>query len=196
VSYVYLHAGTPLGRKGDMELALPRMDMPIGLVEWEVFVPDRYAVKVTDGNVIERRTVVHSIDAQADGSTVGSGIEAGAGAGNARGVTAGIAGGLSTGVGGGTPGDRSAPPPPPPAPAALEETLTVAAVRPNAERPTKSLDAQRPEPPSQNVVNLQRRAAGVLPVRVDVPRAGSSHQFVKPLVVDQVPSVTFRYKRR
>ena len=39
------------------------------------------------------------------------------------------------------------------------------------------------EPPSQNVVNLQARAAGVLPIRVDVPRAGVSHQFIKPLVV-------------
>ena len=50
--------------------------------------------------------------------------------------------------------------------------------------------------PSQNVINLQRRAAGVLPVRVDVPRAGTSHQFVKPLVVDQETVVSFRYKRR
>ena len=33
----------------------------------------------------------------------------------------------------------------------------------------------RPAEPSQNVINLQRRAAGVLPVRVDVPRAGTSH---------------------
>jgi 2-polyprenyl-3-methyl-5-hydroxy-6-metoxy-1,4-benzoquinol methylase len=41
------------------------------------------------------------------------------------------------------------------------------------------------------VVNLQRRAAGVLPVRVDVPRAGTSHQFVKPLVVDQKSVVSY-----
>ena len=52
------------------------------------------------------------------------------------------------------------------------------------------------EPPSQNVINLQRRAAGVLPVRVDVPRAGVSHQFVKPLVVDQETVVSLRYRRR
>jgi len=51
-------------------------------------------------------------------------------------------------------------------------------------------------PPSQNVINLQRRAAGVLPVRVDVPRAGVSHQFVKPLVLDQETVVSLRYKRR
>jgi hypothetical protein len=51
-------------------------------------------------------------------------------------------------------------------------------------------------PPSQNVVELQRRTTGVLPVRVDIPRAGTSHQFVKPLVVDQETTVRLRYKRR
>jgi hypothetical protein len=50
--------------------------------------------------------------------------------------------------------------------------------------------------PSQNVINLQQRTTGVLPVRVDVPRAGTSHQFIKPLVVDQETRVTLRYKRR
>jgi len=51
-------------------------------------------------------------------------------------------------------------------------------------------------PPSQNVINLQRRTSGVLPIRVDVPRAGTSHQYVKPLVVGQETTVTLRYKRR
>jgi hypothetical protein len=50
--------------------------------------------------------------------------------------------------------------------------------------------------PSQNVIDLQRRAAGVLPIRVDVPRAGTSHQFVKPLVVDQEATVKLKYKER
>ena len=56
--------------------------------------------------------------------------------------------------------------------------------------------APRFVPPSQNVINLQRRAAGVLPVRVDVPRAGTSFRFVRPLVVDQETVIGFRYKRR
>jgi hypothetical protein len=47
-----------------------------------------------------------------------------------------------------------------------------------------------------NVQNLQRRAAGVLPVRIDIPRAGSSHRFMKPLVIDEETVVEFRYKRR
>ena len=42
--------------------------------------------------------------------------------------------------------------------------------------------------------SLQRRAAGVLPVRIDVPRAGTSHRFLKPLVVDEETVVQFRYR--
>ena len=55
---------------------------------------------------------------------------------------------------------------------------------------------QRAQEPSLNVQSLQRRAAGVLPVRIDVPRAGTSHRFLKPLVVDEETVVQFRYKRR
>jgi hypothetical protein len=63
--------------------------------------------------------------------------------------------------------------------------------------PRKSAEAERQiVPPSQNVINLQKRAAGVLPVRIDVPRAGTSHRFVRPLVVDQETVVALRYKRR
>jgi hypothetical protein len=75
----------------------------------------------------------------------------------------------------------------------LEETVSVSASTPAVSSQEK--DEQK-QAPSQNVVNLQRRAGGVLPIRIDVPRAGTSHQFVKPLVVDQDTSVTLRYKRR
>jgi hypothetical protein len=50
--------------------------------------------------------------------------------------------------------------------------------------------------PSQNVYNLQRRVAGVLPVRVDVPRAGKSYKFVRPLVLEEETKVTFQYKSK
>src|SRR6185295_5014464 len=50
--------------------------------------------------------------------------------------------------------------------------------------------------PSLNVQNLQRRASGVLPVRMEVPRAGTSHRFLKPLVIDEASVVSFRYKNR
>jgi hypothetical protein len=49
---------------------------------------------------------------------------------------------------------------------------------------------------SENVVNLQKRVAGVLPVPIDVPRAGTSFSFVRPLVLDEETKVTFSYKSR
>ena len=49
---------------------------------------------------------------------------------------------------------------------------------------------------SANVMNLQKRVAGVLPVVIDVPRAGTSFSFVRPLVMDEETKVTFSYKSR
>ena len=36
-------------------MALPKMDVPIGVVEWEVFVPEQYTARAIDGNVIETK---------------------------------------------------------------------------------------------------------------------------------------------
>jgi hypothetical protein len=151
VSFVYMHAGTPFLRKGDFRMTLPQMDIPVGIVEWEVFVPEQYSVRAIDGNVIDRDAFPTAVQATE--------------------IVSGISGG------------------------ALAESVTVAASTPVDQ--AKAREAQKAaEPPSQNVINLQRRAAGVLPVRVDVPRAGVSHQFLKPLVVDQETVVSLRYKRR
>ncbi len=49
---------------------------------------------------------------------------------------------------------------------------------------------------SANVLNLQRKVAGVLPVAIDVPRTGTSFSFVRPLVLDEETKVTFSYKSR
>ena len=50
--------------------------------------------------------------------------------------------------------------------------------------------------PSQNVFNLQRRVAGILPVRVEIPRSGRSYHFVRPLVLEEQTNITFQYKAR
>ena len=150
VTFVYLHAGTPFEKKGEMQMTLPRMDIPVGLVEWEVFMPANYSVRATDGNVIERSRV-QPLDRVSDK-------------------------------------DEERLP-------TLAETVTVTGKPPKADANAR-LEGQKQLEPSQNVIDLQRKTAGVLPVRVDVPRTGTSHQFVKPLVVDQDTSVTFRYKRR
>ena len=166
VAFVYLHAGTPFLRKGDMQMTLPKMDIPVGIVEWELFVPELYSVRAIDGNVIDRAAFPAAI--LLTGSELYR-FGAGSGGGTGRGVAGGVAGGVSGEIGS----------------KGLEETVTV----------KKSQDSLS-VPPSQNVINLQRRAAGVLPVRVDVPRAGVSHQFVKALVVDQETVVSLKYKRR
>jgi len=49
---------------------------------------------------------------------------------------------------------------------------------------------------SASVVNLQKKVAGVLPVPIPVPRAGTSFAFVRPLVLDEETKVTFSYKSR
>ncbi|PYV75879.1 MAG: hypothetical protein DMG97_05485 [Acidobacteria bacterium] len=50
--------------------------------------------------------------------------------------------------------------------------------------------------PSSNVLNLQRRVAGVLPVAIEVPHAGTAFHFVRPLVVNEETKVTFTYKSK
>jgi hypothetical protein len=54
----------------------------------------------------------------------------------------------------------------------------------------------QPNSISANVVNLQRRIAGVLPVAIEVPRSGTSFRFVRPLVLNEETKVTFNYKNK
>jgi hypothetical protein len=56
--------------------------------------------------------------------------------------------------------------------------------------------APPPPPASTNVFNLQQRVAGVLPVAVDVPRAGVSYRFLRPLVLNEETSLSFTYKSK
>jgi hypothetical protein len=55
VSFVFLHAGAPFAKKGGTELSLPKMDVPVGLVEWEVFLPQQYKVTDFGGDAIHAR---------------------------------------------------------------------------------------------------------------------------------------------
>jgi hypothetical protein len=270
VSFVYLHAGTPFAKRGDIEMTLPKMDMPVGIVHWEVFAPERYSMRAIGGNAIdvERRTV-------ATGENVGGGVVGGVvdgmsgppgrvsvnevtggQPGEVRGRVVDTSGAVLPGVTIEVASDggvrtavtdnkgqftiRDVPPGRVSLTAslpgfgtaryaftanqqprefniemsvgALVERVTVSAEPPlvntqsatrefsfgNASPNLPSAAPQKapPAPPSQNVIDLQRRATGVLPVRIDIPRAGTSHQFVKPLVVDQETTVRLRYKRR
>jgi len=40
-----MHSGAPFAKKGGSDLSLPKMDVPINLLLWEVFLPEQYKVK-------------------------------------------------------------------------------------------------------------------------------------------------------
>jgi hypothetical protein len=240
VSFVYIHAGVPFAKKGDLRMTLPKMDIPVGVVEWELFVPEQYSARAIDGNVIDIRRAYVTYPTPAPrrvkpsvGGRIVVSLASDALAGQIRGRVTDESGAVIPGATIIIADSRTSPRVMMTAPdgaflvsgiaaghvtvtarlegfqtqsrsflyderphriditlpiSGLTETITVAAE-------AVSIDRQ-PVEPSVNVVNLQRRTAGVLPVRVDVPRAGTSHQFVKPLVVDQEAFLLLRYKRR
>ena len=52
VSFVYLHAGPAFAKKGEMQMTLPRMDVPVSVVEWELFLPEQYRADRFAGTAI------------------------------------------------------------------------------------------------------------------------------------------------
>jgi hypothetical protein len=65
-----------------------------------------------------------------------------------------------------------------------------------AKRDARKIAEKQQTAASANVTNLQQRVSGVLPVRIDVPRAGNSYHFVRPLVLDEETKVSFTYKSK
>jgi hypothetical protein len=157
VSFVYLHAGQAFARRGEAQIALPALDVPVSVLEWELFLPDRFSVKPLGGNVTPAHlvagigTLTEEVQVSADAATVAS--------------------------------------------RASERSDTY---RPNEEQVAgdRKQNEAAQQTPSLNVQNLQRRVAGVLPVRVDVPRTGTSHRFVRPLVLEEETTVSFKYRTR
>jgi hypothetical protein len=287
VSFVFLHSGAPFSRKGDGDISLPKMDVPIGVLEWELFLPEQFKVKDFSGDAFSAALLPAEFGtgsgggiASGNGAGLGPGWGGGTGGGGFRAAVSGGAGGLSlsalsagvalapgqlaghvvdqTGAAvanarvdvqnlstgatstaatasdgfwllGGMPSGTY--------------TLTTTAVGFQATRSNFSYDATNPRtsgtmlqvgsaassiivestaaeidtetstshrkdkkhkevpalpPPaaSANVFNLQQRVAGVLPVAVDVPRAGTSYRFVRPLVVNEETKLSFTYKSK
>jgi hypothetical protein len=259
VSFVVMHSGAPFAKKGDSELSLPKMDLPIGLLQWEVFLPERYKVREFGGDVIEARLLPPG-SAQVEGGEVVQIVDLK----EEVPVTANFnATGLLPGQLGGTIVDPSgaevsnalvtviheatgatmktyanssgqwmvanvpsgrlritvessgfvkyvrvlnySATRPPALSFALRLGVSAESVTVQSEsaeisetvsggRQRKSAPPPPPPPPSSNVMNLQRRVAGVLPIKVDVPREGSSYRFVRTLVIDEETKVTFAYK--
>lgn len=285
VSFVFLHAGTPFAKKGGSEISLPKMDVPITVLNWEVFLPAQYKVKDFGGDAMNANLLPESFSVDGAPAGYNPSFEAGSG----RRVFHGFGFAHKT-----APTPAMAPPPPPPsAPlvpgqlggyvsdpngaavpgvqvtvtaldtggtrtaitddsgrwaifglpsgrlqirahktgfvtetrtvnfdasnpvsynSALQlggvaETVTVMAdavqlqtsqseISRRTERDLKKQKDLESNAPSGNVLNLQQRVAGVLPVRVDVPRAGTSYRFVRPLVLDEETKLTFNYKTK
>jgi hypothetical protein len=294
VSFVFMHSGTPFAKKGGSELALPSMDIPISLLEWELFLPEQYKVKDFGGDAIAEANLsapltepgdtvmsaftnvslksfpVRKYDRLEDFAKISPGVMS-------ESMTSGQLGGVITDQNGAViPGTQVT--------LTLENggtmttqsdsegrwhfsnlssgrikinadapgfQTTVGSVRYNSGRPVsfnmqlrvgsttetvevtsaapvidmsqaqvtntfspgtgggfvagsllrKDRDKKKQEAlpqngASDNVLNLQKRVAGVLPVRVDVPRAGTSYRFARALVLDEETKVTFSYKTK
>jgi hypothetical protein len=52
VSFVYLTSGARFTKAGAYEMALPKLDVPVNLLTWEVSLPDRLEVKQFGGNAL------------------------------------------------------------------------------------------------------------------------------------------------
>jgi hypothetical protein len=260
VSFVFMHSGAPFAKKGGSDISLPKMDVPIDLLQWEVFLPEQYKVKDFGGDAIAASLLppasrdvsggeddmaingmpmagpvsnfesVNLLPGQLGGIVVDPNgavvanaqvtvtqVETGA----VRNVMTDSAGrwivsNLPSGrveVKASAPGfqhlvqkfnyDGSAPAP-------FVSSLNVGATMdtievtsnsaimdlPMMQRNAKKIAAQQQLAASANVTSLQQRVSGVLPVRVDVPRAGNSYHFVRPLVLDEETKVTFTYKSK
>jgi hypothetical protein len=260
VSFVVMHSGTPFAKKGGSELSLPKMDIPITVLHWEVFLPEQYKVKDFGGDALAANLLPASLQGSPDSATVehyDGGAAGGAAdriaplqllpgqlggyivdpsgavvtnaqvsvtqldSGNVRSATTDYSGRWFVGnmpsgrvrVTAATPGFRTtvrevlynAN-----YPTSVSFALLVGSVSESIEvrgkdqenesrqieRDLKKNQAAASNSASINVLNLQRRVAGVLPVQVDVPRAGSSYSFIRPLVLDEETKITFTYKTK
>jgi hypothetical protein len=226
IAFVFVHAGTPFAKKGDSELALPKMDIPISLLRWEVFIPSIYTLKNFGGDAmavfrLPAGTVpsfaalgnAPNVNVQKDGVTANNvrwvtgmntpvnlnpqlvsefklivspvDAEMGRGSGQIQVVTR--SGGNAYGP---VPLNTSVP-------ATTLETMTSSGgssggVYYSSTKPS----VVQSTPASANVVDFQKRVSGVLPISVDVPRAGNSYSFVRPLVLNEETKMTFRYKTK
>ena len=249
VSFVFMHSGNAFAKKGGSELSLPKMDIPIGLVNWEVFLPAKYKVADFGGDALHAR-VFPAFTLEAEEEVVprafipptmsitqrseplfpgqlGGIITDSTGAAIAgvqvtifhlqtsaisnaktdprgRWLTDNIQSGRVR-MTAEAPGFKSfikeinyaAQ-----QPSAFNVSLEVGSLAMTVEVNTSPIgrSARKDVPPaqdaSQNVLNLQRRVAGVLPVAIEIPRSGSSYRFIRPLVIDEETKVTFTYKMK
>jgi Carboxypeptidase regulatory-like domain len=262
VSFVYLNIGTRFVKSGTYEMVLPKLDVPVSLLTWEVSLPDRLEVKQFGGNALAAELLPAAVqNFSVEGTDDFNAKDANAwsetnieldslSAGQIGGVIVDSNGAVIAGatvsvmnketgasqttqsdaegrwvISGAQPGPTTVRIDSPGfrsfqhelaingsrsvrlgttlSPGTVSETVTVTGGLAENERESKRIDDQvrkqqqaQLNAPSQNVFNLQRRVAGILPVHIDVPRSGKSYRFVRPLVLDEETKITFQYRAR
>jgi hypothetical protein len=257
VSFVYYNSGARFAKSGAYNMGLPKLDIPVNLLTWEVSLPERLEVKQFGGNALSAelfpasvaKNIVDDDENIYDGADKWSQIDLSAlEPGQIGGVIVDPQGAVipganitvtnsQTGTGLTTKSDdeghwriaavqpgavkvtvsypgikisetdlnlqasKSASIGTTLEPGAISETVTVTggAAEINSRRiddVAKKNQLSLLTTASQNVVNLQRRVAGILPVAVEVPRSGRSYRFVRPLVMEEETRITFQYKSR
>ncbi len=167
VSFVFMHSGAPFAKKGGSDLSLPKMDVPINLLQWEVFLPEQYKVKDFGGDAIAANLLPPSIT-NVVGAESSNEISGRPMAGPVANQTVQV----------------------------LAENGRNYSNLESLQRDARKNAEKQQTAASSNVTSLQQRISGVLPVRIDVPRAGNSYNFVRPLVLDEETKVTFTYKSK
>ncbi|HEX5965322.1 MAG TPA: carboxypeptidase-like regulatory domain-containing protein [Pyrinomonadaceae bacterium] len=263
VSFVYQNAGTRFAKNGKYDMGLPKLDIPINLLTWEVSLPDRLEVKQFAGNATAAEylpaatqdmlaTNFDNFDDMAVNTAVSNEVElSNLQPGQVGGIVTDPNGAVVAGanvtvvnnqtgatvstradsdgrwvVANATPGPtRITVNAPGFTPAQHElnlatlqpglvgtqlqvgtvtETVTVTGAGNNIsidgvrriEELARQNRAAQLQTPSANVMNLQRRVAGILPVRIDVPKSGRSYRFVRTLVLDEETRISFNYKAK
>ena len=260
VSFVYQTNGPRFAKNGSYNLGLPKLDIPINVLSWEVALPERLEVRQFGGNALSADLLPVAaanafISEDIDGEDYNANNWASSDLSNlARGQLGGVvvdmAGAVvpgaevtvtnkqtnmsltSTTDGNGQWIVSNMPPGPiqvgisaagfkkiqydlnlqASKPLRLGTTLEVGQIQESVtvtdrggelstesrkiedmvrKNQTAQLNTQ-----SQNVFNLQRRVAGILPVAVEVPRSGRSYRFVRPLVLEEETQITFQYKTK
>jgi hypothetical protein len=265
VSFVYHSTGTRFSKSGAYDMGLPKLDIPINLLTWEVSLPDRLQVRQFAGNATAAEylpTATQDLlatnfenfdDTDLSVAAVQNEVELGnLQPGQVGGIVTDATGAVVAGAAvtvvnnqtGASLSTRSdsegrwiianASPGPTrvtvdaPGFKKMQHEMNVAAVQPGLigttlepgtisevvtvtagaannmtldgvrriEEQARQNRAAQLSAPSANVTNLQRRVAGILPVRIDVPKSGRSYRFVRTLVLDEETRISFNYKAK
>lgn len=261
VSFVYLNSGIRFAKNGAYEMTLPKLDIPVSLLTWEISLPDRLEVKQFGGNALAaelfpaaiQNVIVDGTDNFDDKDSADwnetaidmDKMEYGQVGGIVVDPNGAVVAGANvtvtnkqTGASQTTRSDSEghwivSNVQPGPVKVSVEsngfkqaqqelstngkpvhlgttlelgaamETVTVTSSAQITESTGRRFEEQARKAqqaqinaPSANVFNLQRRVAGILPVRVEVPRSGKSYRFVRPLVLDEETKISFQYKAK